>query len=141
MNEIIILGSALKIKEFVDEHAPGDRRHCVIVKGEMRSPSDGYHTFDELYEQRNALFIALCSAYTHCCVEDTKDVWRSKKHSDGTDAYEGWFVLGIGKDEGRIMTYHIPLSEWENTNFAETVECAYFDGHTSEDVLKRLKSL
>lgn len=108
---------------------------------DLSQVSDGYHTIAELYEHRIALFIALCSAYTHCCIEDMKDVWRSKKHSDGTDAYEGWFVLGIGKEEGRIITYHVPLSEWENTNFAETVECAFFDGHTSQDVLNRLKSL
>lgn len=110
--------------------------------GEDMDASDGYHTFTELYEHRIALFIALCRARS----EDDKfygidEIWRSKLHSDGT-SFEGWFVMGIGKDLGDQITYHLPLSKWEETDFAETLEQApEFDGHTSADVLERLKKL
>lgn len=97
--------------------------------------SDGYHTFDELYDHRITLYIALCRK-----IRDA-DVWRSKLHSDGSN-YEGWFILGINKFEGNQITYHIPLERWIETDFAETLEQApEFDGHTSQDVLERIKNL
>ena len=99
--------------------------------------SDGYHTFDELYEHRITLFIALCYQLKRGMV--ARYVWRSKLHSDGTK-FDGWFILGLGKSIGGQITYHIPMSKWDETDFAKTLEKAYeFDGHTSEDVLERLK--
>lgn len=98
------------------------------------SISDGYHTFDELYEHRIILYIALCKSMP-------SRVWRSKLHSDGSK-YEGWFILGINKKKGSQITYHIPLSYWEDTNFSETLDCApEWDCHTSKDVLFRLRQL
>ncbi len=68
-------------------------------------------------------------------------MWRSKAHSDGT-TYDGWFILGIAKAKGYQITYHLPMSEWENTEFAETLETApEWDKHTSADVLERIKTL
>jgi hypothetical protein len=70
-----------------------------------------------------------------------KDVWRTKVHSDGL-ILDGWFILGINKKSGNQITYHIPLSRWKETDFAETLEKApEYDGHTSDDVLLRLKTL
>jgi hypothetical protein len=101
--------------------------------------SDGYHTFGELYEHRITLFITLCEQRVY--YTSWEDVWRSKLHSDGT-SFDGWFVLGIGKEKGEQITYHLPISKWDETDFAETLEKAHeFDGHTSEDVLGRLKKL
>lgn len=119
------------------------RSDGIIV---CQEASDGYHTFDELYDHRIALFIALCrmidnSNYEKEGTEKFIHVWRSKLHSDGT-SFEGWFILGIGKEKGDQITYHLPLSKWEETNFAETLDHApAWDGHTPADVLKRLKNL
>lgn len=100
------------------------------------SISDGYHTFDELYDHRITLYIALAKVY-----EKSRDVWRSQIHSDGTN-YDGWFMLGIGKEKGKQITYHIPNKRWDETNFAEDLDKApEFDGHTSQDVLQRIKLL
>ena len=106
---------------------------------ENMDASDGYHTFGELYEHRIALFIALCRTYadTHFPIE----VWRSKLHFDGS-SFDGWFIMGIRKEKGNQITYHLPMSKWDETDFAETLECApEWDGHTSADVLERLKKL
>ena len=107
------------------------------------SISDGYHTFDELYDHRVTLYIALCKQINHQPYNDADkfEVWRSKKHSDGTH-YDGWFILGIGKEKGHQITYHIPNERWEETNFVDILETApEFDGHTSQDVLNRIKLL
>lgn len=104
--------------------------------------SDGYHTFDELYEHRITLFIALCRAYAKDVTEyKSLLIWRSKLHSDGT-MFDGGFIMGIGKETGKQITYHLPMSDWRETDFAETLENApLFDGHTADDVLNRLKEL
>jgi len=74
-------------------------------------------------------------------VEHPHRPWRSKAHHDGS-AWEGWFIIGIGKDTGSQISYHLPLSRWEETSFAETLDRApEWDGHTSDDVLQRLKNL
>lgn len=111
---------------------------------EMRV-SDGYHTMDELYEHRIQLFIELCR-YVGWMSEERHDlapneVWRSKFHADGS-SYEGWFILGIGVEKGKQITYHLPMTRWSETDFAESLKTApEFDGHTSQDVLARLKTL
>lgn len=113
----------------------------ITVDGETGHISDGYHTFDELYEHRHTLFIMLCEQLAQWVESKSYDVWRSKLHSDGT-SFEGLFILGINMEKGYQITYHIPLSKWKETEFAQTLQKApEFDGHTSKDVLKRLKDL
>lgn len=98
--------------------------------------SDGYHTFDELYEHRIELFITLSRIMTR-----KYPVWRSRLHSDGT-SFEGWFVLGLDTMKGRQITYHLPESRWDDCDFATTLtEAPKFDGHAPADVLERLKKL
>ena len=104
------------------------------------SISDGYHTFDELYDHRITLYIALCKSMKDD-LGDWRNVWRSQKHFDGSN-YDGWYILGIGKEKGHQITYHIPNERWEETYFADTLETApEFDGHTSQDVLNRINLL
>lgn len=109
--------------------------------------SDGYHTFGELYDHRITLWIALCNLRAQVTDSNERqyfeDVWRSKKHSDGELAFDGkWFVLGIGTDKGDQITYHVPIERWDECDFADELEKApEWDGHTSSDVLERLKNL
>ncbi len=101
--------------------------------------SDGYHTFDELYDHRITLYIALCKMYY--IVNRKGDVWRSKRHSDGS-MYDGQFILGISRGWGNQITYHLPISRWGETEFAETLDHApEWDKHTPQDVLERIKQL
>lgn len=103
--------------------------------------SDGYHTFDELYEHRIQNFIALCK------VLNTRDgeYYRNDEHLTWrTIPVDGWFVLGIHREKGKQITYHLPESKYkEVTNIAILMKPLgdNFDGHTSADVLERLKAL
>lgn len=94
--------------------------------------SDGYHTFDDLYRHRNLLFVHLCKS-----VYSNQQVWRSIKNSDGA-IWKGWFIMGLGKEEGKQITYHLPIEFWEQTHFAETLDKGLWDGHSSDDVIQRL---
>lgn len=109
----------------------------------IEEASDGYHTFKELYEHRITLYIALCKQICLWNESNPLNVWRSKKHSDGELAFGGtWFVLGINKEKGEQITYHLPIEKWNETNFAETLDIApEFDGHTAENVLNRIKRM
>lgn len=85
--------------------------------------SDGYHTFDELYEHRVTLWIALCRRVAGSVRESLNPTWRTKLHSDGT-AFEGWFVLGIFFEAGHQITYHLPDSRWDQCYFAREIKQA-----------------
>lgn len=91
-----------------------------IVGGDI---SDGYHTFDELYEHRCLLFINLCLAYPK------RAYWRPH--------YEGWPLLGLAIDSGQV-TYHVP--EKYLPLFADKIEQGgpEWDGHTPAQVVERL---
>lgn len=104
--------------------------------------SDGYHTMDELYEHRIILFITLLRILHHWSGSRTQQLWCSKYHSDGT-WLDGWFVAGIGREPGKQITYHLPVKYWDEViKWAEYESRApEWDGHTSADVLERLKKL
>lgn len=122
----------------------------IIIEVENYSKvSDGYHTIEELYDHRITLYIALCKARQDFTYHgdarnhmgDEKTVWRSELHSDGS-SYDGWFILGMGRNKGGQITYHIPIERWDETDFAETLDKApKWDKHTSADVLERIKTL
>ena len=107
--------------------------------------SDGYHTFDELYEHRIELWITLCRMFRYKINGNGihRDVWKTRFHSDGS-YIDGWFVLGLGNNSyyGPQITYHLPISKWDECSFADTLDKApEWDGHTSVDVLQRLRKL
>ena len=117
------------------------------IKEKMILPdeiSDGYHTISELYSHRITIFIALCKELANNPEYQSgqkSKIWKSIRHSDGT-LYDGWFILGIGIEDGEQITYHLPMTYWTKTKFAGILEKApKFDGHTPKDVLKRLLEL
>lgn len=122
-----------KCKVYIADRSPDSPQDDVVCD------CDGYHTFEELYEHRIVLFIALCKI-VHQEFWDGL-VWRSKLHHDGT-SYDGWFIMGIGREKGKQISYHLPVSKWDDTEFAQTLDRApEWDGHTSDDVLERLKAI
>lgn len=122
-------------KSLITKSSNGSLLTLDIAQSTMGDVSDGYHTFNELYDHRITLWIALCKVYKNIA-------WRSKLHSDGSE-YAGWFILGLHKEAGKQITYHIPLARWEEADFADTLEKApEYDGHKSNtDTLERIKSL
>lgn len=114
------------------------------VGGDSLVVDDGFHTIDELYDHRITLYITLCRFIEKDTMAPHGYVWRSKRHSDGELCFGTGtqFVLGIGSKQGEQITYHIPVERWEETNFAKELDKAHeYDGHTSQDVVDRLKKL
>lgn len=96
--------------------------------------SDGFHTFNSLYEQRMILFAALVKAYKN-------QAWKSYRHEDGEYCFGGgWFIVGIDTPEGSY-TYHYENKYWNMFECVDLPRAKHWDGHTEEDAETRLMSL
>lgn len=100
---------------------------------------DGYHTFNELYEFRKVYNAALFNEWFK---QGKYEVHKSKKHFDGEECFGGgWFIVVAILPTGQISN-HYEMKDWDLFNALEVEKAIYpFDGHTSEDVLERIKSL
>jgi hypothetical protein len=88
--------------------------------------SDGYHTFDELYYHRMALFAIICNTYK-------EKAWKSKLHDDGT-MYDNYFIVGITTPLGDY-SYHYDLKYWDDFYNAKVLKKApKWDGHQPNDI-------
>ncbi len=101
--------------------------------------SDGWHTFDELYEYRLLYNAALFNAW-YKNENRYFDVHKSKRHYDGEECFGGgWFIVVAMLPTGQI-TNHYELKDWDLFNIPETEKALYeFDGHTPQEAAKRLK--
>ena len=96
--------------------------------------SDGFHTFNSLYEQRMILFAALVKAYKG-------KAWKSYRHEDGEYCFGGgWFIVGIDTPEGSY-TYHYENKYWDMFDCVDIPRAKHWDGHTEDDAETRLMSL
>lgn len=117
--------------------------------------SDGYHTFDELYEFRKLYNAALFNAWgkektqhPHWWKEGRPfysykyDVHKSWNHHDGKPCFDGgWFIVVAMLPTGQI-TNHYKAKDWDLFQIPEEPKARFeYDGHTSKDVMVRLKEL
>ena len=121
--------------------------------------SDGYHTFNELYEFRKMYNATLFNEWASDwrAFEEGKedyealsgwkkipkyDVHKSTKHHDGEDCFGGgWFIV-VAMLPGGQITNHYKMEDWDLFKIPVEDKAKYeFDGHTGIDVIKRLKQL
>ncbi len=104
----------------------------------MGEVSDGYHTFNELYDFRKAYNALLFNEWAQ---RGVCSVHKSKLHSDGELPFGGgWFVVSADTPVGQI-TNHYTLEDWDLFVLEEREKAAEWDGHTPQDALSRLLSL
>ena len=99
--------------------------------------SDGYHTFNELYEYR---LLYNASMFNELAKQGLYDVHKSKKHSDGTIPFgdKNWFIVQAELPTGQISN-HYEMKDWDLFNIPEKEKANPYDGHTPQDVAKRLR--
>ena len=95
--------------------------------------SDGYHTFNELYDHRAKLFAVICNS--------NRDLaWKSKLHDTG-DMYDGMFIVGINTPTG-VATYHYDINPyWDLFDVKEMERAPKWDGHTPTEAINRILTL
>lgn len=116
---------------------------------DISQTSDGYHTFAELYEFRKVYNAALFNQWGKMRqnIFDGNsvplfDVHKSLKHNDGELCFGGgWFIVVAILPTGQISN-HYEAKDWGLFKIPEVEKAKYpFDGHTPNDVLKRLSAL
>lgn len=114
-------------------HVPGNV--AIMFDGPTGDVTDGSHSFAELYAHRCSLFVALM-------LNAAVPAWRSRKNADGS-MYDGWFLAGMELTQGTAITYHLPDHMWawlDAPRIATLEQGPPWDGHTSDDVIRRLAS-
>ncbi len=98
--------------------------------------SDGYHTFEELYQFRMLYNAVLFNEWAK---QDLYNVHKSKRHFDGDECFGGgWFIVVAELPTGQISN-HYENKYWELFDVPATEKAiVQFDGHTSKDVADRL---
>jgi hypothetical protein len=107
-----------------------------ISEDQIGTLSDGFHTFDELYEFRKMYNAAAFNAWAKAGLYD---VHKSKHHSDGMPCYGGeWFIVMAILPTGQVSN-HYKLEDWDLFQCPEELIVKHpYDGHTAQDVLNRL---
>lgn len=139
-------GIVLQTQKLIDE-TPSD------FKGKY---SDGYHTFNELYEFRKVYNAALFNEWAKQAKPNPKwateenqpltipkyDVHKSWRHNDGELCFGGgWFIVVAVLPTGQISN-HYEAQDWELFKIPIVEKAKYeFDGHSSADVVTRLNCL
>lgn len=101
--------------------------------------SDGFHTFDELYEFRKIYNSVLFNEWSS---QGLYEIHKSLKHHDGEECFGGgWFIVVAMLPSGQISN-HYEIKDWDLFQIPELEKAKFpFDGHTSNDVLERLKKM
>ena len=120
-NKEIIIRARLEMEKF-------DKIQKELLTLQSKgSLSDGYHTYNELYEHRMILFSIICN-------QNSNISWKSKLHEDGT-MYENYFIVGIKTPEGQY-TYHYHMDYWDKFEVLELEKAPKWDGHKPSDITR-----
>lgn len=100
--------------------------------------SDGYHTFEELYDFRKMYNALLFNEWAR---NELHNVHKSYKHFDGEDCFGGgWFIVVAELPTGQISN-HYKAEDWDLFDVPAVEQALVeYDGHTAQDVLQRMKS-
>ena len=98
--------------------------------------SDGYHTFNELYDYRKAYNAAF---FNELAKQGLYDVHKSRLHSDGEIPFgdDNWFIVIAELPTGQISN-HYEIKDWDLFNIPEKEKANVYDGHSPKDVYERL---
>jgi hypothetical protein len=105
-------------------------RNNLILPCPVGKVSDGYHTFDELYDHRQTLFVKLMNSRPDLS-------WKSRQHEDGSMFDGNWFVAGMHLLTGDVA-YHLEGRFWDMAKVQVLEFAPAWDGHTADDVVERL---
>ncbi|WP_455951397.1 WDGH domain-containing protein [Arcanobacterium haemolyticum] len=105
------------------------------MSDDLGNVSDGYHTFNELYEYRMLYHAYACQTWLNAGLP----VVKSKLHSDGEEPFGGgWFIVSAQLPTGQV-TNHYELDYWDLFKVPVVDRAPEWDGHTPRDVADRLR--
>lgn len=107
--------------------------------------SDGWHTFNDLYNFRKLYNAALFNEWALSGDGNGNpkyNVHKSMRHNDGELCFGGgWFIVVALLPAGQI-TNHYKIKDWDLFHIPVEEKALYpFDEHTPHDVMDRLSNL
>lgn len=107
-----------------------------MESSDIQNISDGYHTFKELYQFRmlyNALLVNVLSE---------RITYKTLRHDNGELCFGGdYFLVVIMLPTGKEIRNHYHISDWSCFQIREEYQAIGWDGHTSDDVLNRMREV
>ena len=133
-DEMIPYKEQKTIPPYMDYDVKTSKKETMEDKGNI---SDGYHTFNELYEYR---LLYNASMFNELAKQGLYDVHKSKLHSDGTIPFgdENWFIVQAELPTGQISN-HYEIKDWNLFQVPVKEKANPYDGHSPQDVAKRLR--
>jgi hypothetical protein len=142
------------IKAFRNAMMDDELTQVGIDKSENKGAfSDGYHSFDELYEFRKVYNAALfnewaahkstAQGYGQALFNMPKyNVHKSMRHYTGEECFGGgWFIVVAVLPTGQISN-HYEMKDWDLFKIPIKPTALFpFDEHTPQDVIARLQAL
>lgn len=111
---------------------------AIQASGMPGGTSDGYHTFDELYEFRKLYNACLFNEWAK---QGKWDVHKSARHSDGEECFGGgWFIVMAQTPSGQVSN-HYEMKDWNLFKCPIRETANKWDGHTPQDVMNTLKQV
>jgi hypothetical protein len=98
--------------------------------------SDGFHTFNELYEFRLLYNAAL---FREWYFMGLYDVHKSLRHHDGEIIFGGDYFIVVAQLPTGQISNHYPLKDFNLFPVRYAYTSAKWDGHTAADVAQRLR--
>lgn len=103
-----------------------------IKSGEL---SDGYHTFNELYDYRMIYNAMIVNEFAS---RELYNCHKSLKHHDGNYCFGGgWFIMTMDLPTGQVSN-HYPTKYWELFKCVEKPMADEWDGHTLAEAFDRM---
>lgn len=104
--------------------------------------SDGYHTFDELYEYRmlyDAAFFNMASFTEQSGFTAGWGIHKSKRHADGELCFGGgWFIVIAYLPNFGQISNHYAMKDWNAFDIPVHEVADKWDGHIPQEAADRL---
>lgn len=122
--------------KFVELSECQDGQGKVLSRAkEVGDISDGYHTFNQLYDYRMIYNALLVNEYAK---QGKYNVHKSTRHSDGELCFGGgWFVVSMTLPTGQV-TNHYKNEYWDLFVCEGRENADEWDGHTPEEAFDRM---
>jgi len=133
------IGSVMARVDDIVALITADRKRVALEARKVTGDtSDGYHTFNELYDYRRVYNAALFNEWAS---QGKYDVHKSWKHSDGKDCFGGgWFIVVAELPTGQVSN-HYEAQYWDSFVIPSKDTANEYDGHTPKQALSRIAEL
>lgn len=132
----VLWGGVAEHEEEVAEWLPFADAVLAVLAEHSGQVSDGYHTFDELYEYRMLYNAHAVRAW----IAAGWPVVKSWRHSDGEECFGGgWFIVTAELPTGQVSN-HYEAQHWGLFHCPEVEVAPAWDGHTPQQAAERLRA-